>query len=110
MQIQREDDDRLVAFTSKPALAGGVLIGLGRLLADRADPSKVLAFLDVAGACNPSLALVAAGAIGTALGPMAGARRRLRSWLAPPAQLPTQRQVDARLVGSAFGRRVQITR
>lgn len=37
----------------------GVLFGLGLIVAGMANPAKVLAFLDVAGAWDPSLALVA---------------------------------------------------
>jgi uncharacterized protein len=35
----------------------GLLFGLGLLLAGMTDPAKVLAFLDLAGAWDPSLAL-----------------------------------------------------
>ncbi|UFH50468.1 DUF6691 family protein [Pseudomonas sp. KNUC1026] len=84
------------------ALLAGLLFGLGLLLAGMADPAKVLAFLDVVGSWDPSLALVMAGAIGTALGPMAWARHRQCSLLARPMQLPAQRQVDARLVGGSL--------
>ncbi|PVZ20604.1 MULTISPECIES: DUF6691 family protein [unclassified Pseudomonas] len=80
------------------ALSAGLLFGLGLLLAGMADPLKVLRFLDIAGPWDPSLALVMAGAIGTALGPMAWARRRSRSLLAQPMQLPAQRPLDAPLV------------
>ena len=45
------------------AFACGLLFGLGLLLAGMANPAKVLAFLDLGGAWDPSLALVMAGAI-----------------------------------------------
>lgn len=48
------------------ALAGfvpGVLFGVGLAMSGMAQPAKVLGFLDVAGAWDPSLAFVMAGAI-----------------------------------------------
>lgn len=53
----------------------GLLFGLGLLLSGMADPGKVLAFLDIAGAWDPSLAFVMLGAIGVALIPFQFARR-----------------------------------
>ena len=46
------------------ALLSGLIFGLGLILAGMANPAKVLAFLDVEGACDPSLALVMGGAAG----------------------------------------------
>ena len=45
-------------------LFSGVLFGVGLALSGMAQPAKVLGFLDVAGAWDPSLAFVMAGAIG----------------------------------------------
>ena len=45
------------------ALLAGALFGIGLIAAGMTDPHKVRAFLDVAGAWDPSLALVMAGAI-----------------------------------------------
>src|SRR5690606_18150597 len=89
---------RLGAFVS------GLLFGLGLLLAGMADPAKVLAFLDLAGNWDPSLALVMAGAIGVAALPLLLAGRRSRALLGGTMQLPTRRDVDARLVGGKIGR------
>ena len=52
------------------AFLAGLIFGFGLLLAGMANPVKVLAFLDLAGAWDPSLALVMAGAIGVALVPL----------------------------------------
>ena len=52
------------------ALASGLLFGFGLLISGMANPAKVLGFLDLAGAWDPSLALVMAGAIGVAFVPM----------------------------------------
>jgi hypothetical protein len=75
------------------------------LLSGMADPAKVLGFLDLAGAWDPSLALVMGGAIAVALGPFAWARRRGRTLAGEPVDWPTARGVNARLLvgGLLFG-------
>ena len=45
------------------ALFCGILFGLGLVIAQMVNPAKVLAFLDVAGHWDPSLALVMGGAL-----------------------------------------------
>ena len=42
----------------------GLLFGIGLILSGMTDPGKVIGFLDLAGAWDPSLALVMVGAIG----------------------------------------------
>lgn len=83
----------------------GLLFGGGLLVSGLANPAKVLAFLDLAGAWDPSLMLVMGGAVFCALPFFALARRRRKSWLGLPLHLPGRRAVDSRLVlGSvAFG-------
>ena len=76
----------------------GALFGLGLLLSGMTNPAKVLAFLDLAGAWDPSLALVMAGAIAVALPMFAAARRRSRALLDGPLHLPTNSRVDRRLI------------
>lgn len=49
--------------TNLIALAAGVLFGLGLTISQMINPAKVLAFLDVAGAWDPSLAFVMGGAV-----------------------------------------------
>src|ERR1700761_112975 len=91
----------------RPALAfvAGLVFGLGLLLSGMADPAKVLGFLDLAGAWDPSLAFVMAGAVGIAPFGFALARRRTRSLLGEAMQLPTKRTLDRRLLagGLLFG-------
>jgi uncharacterized membrane protein YedE/YeeE len=58
----------------------------------------VLGFLDLAGAWDPSLAFVMAGAIAVGAGAYAFMRRRTRSLLGAPVQLPSARDIDRRLV------------
>lgn len=87
------------------ALVSGLIFGWGLILAGMANPEKVLAFLDIAGAWDPSLALVMGGAVAVASLAFALARRRRRSYLGLPMNLPVSRVIDKRLVlGSlAFG-------
>ncbi|RVD76730.1 DUF6691 family protein [Pseudomonas koreensis] len=84
------------------AFVAGLLFGLGLLLAGMANPTKVLAFLDVAGAWDPSLALVMVGAIAIAFGPLTWARRQRQSLLGNPMQIPTKRELDRRLIGGSL--------
>lgn len=83
---------KLIAFFA------GLIFGIGLLLAGMANPAKVLGFLDLAGAWDPSLALVMGGAIAVALLPFAWARRQPRSLLGAPMQLPQKRELDRRLI------------
>lgn len=84
----------------------GLIFGLGLILAGMADPVKVLGFLDLGGAWDPSLALVMAGAIAVASGAFWFARRRQRQYqhqhqqslLGLPIHLPTGTQIDRRLI------------
>lgn len=80
------------------ALLAGLIFGLGLLLAGMANPAKVLGFLDLAGAWDPSLALVMAGAIALAALSMNWAKRRRQSLLGAPMQIPQKRELDRRLI------------
>ena len=87
------------------ALLAGLVFGLGLIVSGMTDPSKVTGFLDLAGAWDPSLALVMGGAIGVGLIAFRLARTRSQALLGGPMQLPTARQIDRRLVlgGLTFG-------
>lgn len=78
--------------------AAGLLFGWGLLVAGMTDPGKVLGFLDLAGAWDPSLAFVMGGGIGVGVGAFAVARQRTRSFLGGAMHLPSARDVDRRLV------------
>ena len=79
----------------------GLVFGLGLLVSQMVNPAKVLGFLDVLGAWDPSLALVMAGAVPvTAMG-FALARRWRRPLLAPAFRLPETAMVDRSLVAGA---------
>jgi len=80
------------------AFIAGLVFGLGLLLSGMTDPGKVLGFLDIAGAWDPSLAFVMGGAIGASVLAFAVARRRSRTLLGGALQWPTATQIDRRLV------------
>lgn len=83
------------------SLLAGLVFGLGLILSGMADPAKVLGFLDLFGAWDPSLALVMGGAIAVGLPAFALVRRRSVSLLGAPMRLPTARTIDRRLVGGS---------
>jgi uncharacterized protein len=80
------------------ALVVGLLFGLGLCLSGMSEPAKVLGFLDLAGAWDPSLAFVMGGAVAVALPAFALARRRRVNWLGGDIDVPELRAVDASLV------------
>jgi uncharacterized membrane protein YedE/YeeE len=85
--------------------AVGLLFGLGLLISGMTDPGKVLGFLDLAGAWDPSLALVMGGAIAVGIFAFGNAKKRTTSFLGGALHLPTAKDIDKRLVigGLLFG-------
>jgi len=81
----------------------GLLFAIGLLISGMTDPRKILGFLDLFGASDPTLAFVMAGAVAvTGLG-FALARRRITPILAERSVLPTQAGITARLlIGSGL--------
>lgn len=84
------------------ALLAGLIFGLGLILSGMANPAKVLGFLDLAGAWDPSLMFVMGGAIGVAFVGFAAAARRKVTPSGEPINLPTARQIDRPLVIGAL--------
>lgn len=80
------------------ALAAGLLFGLGLAVSQMVNPAKVLGFLDLAGAWDPSLAFVLAGAVGTAAIGFRLAQRAGRPLLAPEFRLPAAAPIDRPLL------------
>ncbi|SFR45658.1 hypothetical protein SAMN05216203_0472 [Marinobacter daqiaonensis] len=79
----------------------GLIFGFGLLISGMANPEKVLGFLDIAGAWDPSLALVMVGAIAVGVVAFAIARRRHLSFLGFDMRLPKADEITTRLlVGS----------
>ena len=82
-------------------LAAGLLFGAGLALSGMTDPAVVLGFLDVAGAWNPALAFVMAGALAvTFVGYRLAWRRGTPLW-APRFQMPTATAIDRPLLAGA---------
>ena len=80
------------------ALLAGLVFGVGLLLSGMANPAKVLAFLDLSGQWDPSLALVMGGAVAVAAVVFALTRKRKTTLLGADLKLPTARHIDQRLV------------
>ncbi|HSF21094.1 MAG TPA: YeeE/YedE family protein [Burkholderiales bacterium] len=87
------------------AFVVGLIFGTGLIISGMTDPSKIIGFLDVAGAWDPSLAFVMGGAVLVGLIAFRFARRRTVSFLGGAMHLPNARLIDRPLVlGSlAFG-------
>lgn len=87
------------------AFLSGLVFGLGLIVSGMANPAKVQGFLDLAGAWDPSLAFVMAGAIAVGVIAFAIARNRSASVLGLQMMLPTSRDIDRRLVigSTVFG-------
>lgn len=83
------------------ALASGALFGLGLIVSDMVNPARVLGFLDIAGAWDPTLAFVMVGA----LIPIAIAWRIAATRPAPVCggafPSPAATRIDARLLSGA---------
>ncbi|MBK6756912.1 MAG: YeeE/YedE family protein [Moraxellaceae bacterium] len=80
------------------ALLSGVIFGLGLIVSEMVNPAKVIAFLDLAGAWNPSLGLVMAGAIAVALPAFYVAKRKKNSVCGMEMHLPNNKIIDTRLI------------
>jgi uncharacterized membrane protein YedE/YeeE len=83
------------------ALASGVVFALGLTISGMANPAKVLAFLDVAGDWDPTLAFVMAGALAVTTPAFRRVLRRRGPWFTSRFVLPTAVRIEPRLVGGA---------
>ena len=87
--------DRLTEFLV------GLLFGLGLMLSGMTDPGKVIGFLDLFGAWDPSLALVMGGAILVGFFAFTIAKKRTTTFLGGVLRFPTNMDIDKKLlVGS----------
>lgn len=83
------------------SLLAGLVFGLGLIVSGMANPAKVLGFLDLAGAWDPSLALVMGGAVTVGFFGFLVAKKRAVSLLGAAMKLPDprlSRHIDKRLV------------
>jgi uncharacterized protein len=97
----------LAILKNLTALAAGLLFALGLVLSGMTQPAKVIGFLDITGAWDPSLAFVMGGAVIVTLFAFAlTPRTGNKPWFAERFELPSKnalQDVDARLVvGSAL--------
>ncbi len=83
------------------ALLAGALFGLGLAVSGMTDPQRILGFLDVAGAFDPTLLFVLGGAVGTTMLLFRFVLRRPAPLLAERFRIPEPRGVDARLLAGA---------
>jgi uncharacterized membrane protein YedE/YeeE len=86
---------------SMAAFAIGLVFGAGLLFSGMTDPGKVIGFLDVFGAWDPSLAFVMVGAVLVGLFGFAAARRRTQAVLGGAMHLPRTTNIDRRLVAGS---------
>ena len=84
-----------------PGLVVGVIFGAGLALSDMVNPERVLAFLDVAGNWDPSLAFVLGGALIPSAIAYAVMRRMRRPLLEAQFGIPEGRGLDFSLLGGA---------
>jgi uncharacterized membrane protein YedE/YeeE len=80
------------------AFVVGLLFGLGLIISGMTDPAKVIGFLDLAGAWDPSLAFVMAGAILIGAIGFTIAKKRQFSLLGAPMRLSSATKLDTRLL------------
>jgi uncharacterized membrane protein YedE/YeeE len=80
----------------------GLLFGWGLMLAGMTDPGKVIGFLDLAGAWDPSLAFVMGGAIAVGFFAFGSAKKRTSNFFGGALHLPTSRDIDKRWVAGAL--------
>jgi len=83
----------------------GILFGAGIAVSDMLNPARVLAFLDVAGAWDPTLAFVMGGALIPSAASYLIKKRMAAPILDKRFHVPTNRTIDTPLVagGAIFG-------
>ena len=82
-------------------MGAGFVFGIGLWISGMANPKKVLAFLDVTGYWDASLALVMAGAVAVTLVFFRLVLKREKPALAEKFELPTRKDIDLPLVAGA---------
>lgn len=76
----------------------GLLFGLGLILSGMTNPAKIIGFLDITGAWDPTLALVMGAALSVAIPAFVLAGKKKKGVLGMPMHIPTNRQLDKRLI------------
>lgn len=80
----------------------GLIFGLGLIVSGMTNPAKVIGFLDLAGAWDPSLAFVMGGAISIGAGAFTIAKKRQRSLLGEPIRLSNVTEIDKSLLAGSL--------
>ena len=80
------------------SLLCGLLFGAGLLISQMVQPTKVLAFLDIFGAWDPSLAVVMMAALAVSVPGFALAKRHARPVFAEECSWPIKTGLDQQLV------------
>lgn len=84
-----------------PGASVGLLFGAGLALSDMINPARVLAFLDVAGAWDPTLAFVMAGALLPSAIGYRLIRNMSRPLMAREFSVPQKRAIEPPLLAGA---------
>lgn len=79
----------------------GLVFGAGLLISGMVQPTKVLGFLDIFGAWDPTLAVVMAAALAVSVPGFMLANRRSKPWLAKQYFWPSKSEIDLPLVAGA---------
>ncbi|KAE8437005.1 DUF6691 family protein [Vreelandella piezotolerans] len=79
----------------------GLIFGLGLTISGMTDPARVLGFLDIAGAWDPTLMFVLGGAVVTNFIGYRLVLRRPHPFFGERFQLPTRQDLDIRLISGA---------
>lgn len=83
------------------SLLCGLIFGAGLLISGMVQPTKVLGFLDIFGAWDPSLAVVMAAALAVSVPGFRLVNRRPQPWLAGQYFWPSRSDIDLPLLTGA---------
>lgn len=87
--------------TTAAGYVAGLLFGLGLAVSGMTDPARVLGFLDIAGAWDPTLMFVLGGAVITTFIGYRLVYMRGRPLFGNSFQLPSKQELDVKLLGGA---------
>ena len=76
----------------------GTLFGWGLIISGMSNPQKILGFLDLAGAWDPSLTFVMSGAVIVGLGGFYIASKRTVAFFGGALHIPTRRDINKSLI------------
>ncbi|BBI49734.1 hypothetical protein HORIV_21550 [Vreelandella olivaria] len=100
MNSSINESDKRRWLKTAAGYAAGLLFGLGLAVSGMTDPARVVGFLDVVGAWDPTLMFVLGGAVITTFIGYRLVLKRPAPLLGGVFQLPTKRELDAKLLGA----------